>query len=199
MSDCHCQSPSSLLTPAAQDWRQSLVDFVDQRARSIPQRDQLSPLQQEQRRVTGGVLLQFTHLLQTHITDRYPDLTPQDLQQRLFLCITDEAGFHAAEDVLETDTEQVLRILKEDWRAFLEAPHTLDDSEFRHHYECWSVWHQNLSEKWDMPPRDGDTIYWVHEEGYALADGIGRGAQHLWGWDGQEFKLIEQRLTSWDT
>ena len=196
MSDCQSSSP---LSSGAEKWRRSLLDFLDKRPRSVASREQLSPLQQQQRRVTGGILIQFTDLLQSDAIDEYPQLQSNPLHQRLFVCITDEAGLHAARDVLDTDTDQLQCILNQEMRAFLEAPHTLDDGEFKHHYECWSVWHQNLSEKWDMPPQDGDLDLWVHEEGFALHDGVGRGAQHLWSWDGQELSLVEELLTSWSS
>lgn len=188
------------LRKSSRRWRDELVQFVDRIRPSIPAREQLSALQNEQRRVTGGLLLQFFEFLEQSATpDRFPRLEEHPLEERLFLLITDEAGWWAAEELMDTDTPQALRLLKQQWRAFLEDPDTDDDEEFVHHYQFWSVWHRDIPDGWETPDLEEGWDYWVHEEGFALADRRGRGAKHLWRWDDDEFELVEEQLNSWSS
>ncbi len=188
------------LREEASRWREQLVEFVDQIRSPLPERAQLSPLQQEHRKITGGLLVQFFEFLQETVDEElYPQLEDHPLEERLFLMISDEAGMHAADELMDTDSEQAFCILKQEWRAFLESPNTDDDEAFVHHYQFWSVWHQNIPAEWDMPALDPEYDWWVHEEGFALADRAGRGAQHLWRWDGDEFELFEEELSSWSS
>ena len=189
-----------ILRDGARRWRDELTDFVDEFRSSIPDRSQLTPLQHEHRRVTGGLLLQFFEFLEKSAdAERFPRLEDHPLEDRLFLYISDVAGYWAAEELMDTDTPQAFRILKEEWRAFLEQPDTDEDEKFIHHYQFWSVWHTNIPDTWEGPELDPDWEHWVHEEGFALADRAGRGAQHLWRWDGEEFEIVEQELTSWNS
>ncbi len=198
MSNCgNCSSP---LSPGAQKWRRDLLDFVAPIERPRPKREQLSPLQHEHRRVTGGVLHQFFQFLEDSADEeRFPALQDHPLPQRLFVLVTDEAGVHATEDLMDTSSEQAVCLLKEEWRAFLESDDTDHDDAFEHHYEFWSVWHRNMPDQWDFPQLGPGQSYWIHEEGFALTDGVGRGAQHLWRWDGEEFELVDEMTTAWSS
>ncbi len=188
----------SQLRDDTQKWRAELVEFLDDHRRALPQKNQLSPLQQWHRRVTGGVLMQFLEFIgKPTALQTYPQLEDNPLAERVFLFISDEAGLHGTEELVDPDSDQVLLLLKEQWRAYLEDPNTTDDEEFKNHYEFWSVWHTNLPDNWDVEPLEEGHSYWVHEEGFALDDQAGRGAQHLWRWDGEELKLVEEMANSW--
>ena len=188
----------SNLRAGSRQWRGELVGFVEQWRDSNPIDQPLSPLQDWQRRITGGVLIQFFEFLEEKKAEiAYPQLEDHPLPERLCLLISDAAGLQAAQDLVDTTSDQVFCLLKEEWRAFLEAPDTDDDESFVHHYQFWSVWHQNVEPSWDVPTLDPELAYWVHEEGFALADGAGRGAQHLWRWNGTDLELVEETMTSW--
>lgn len=190
----------SILREGSHQWRRELTEFVDGIRRPITELDDLSPLQDWQRRITGGVLIQFFEFLEESADEElFPQLADHPLAERLFLCISDEAGLHAARELVDEKSEQVFCLLKEEWRAFLEAPDTADDEAFVHHYQFWSVWHQNVPETWDVPDLDPGFAYWIHEEGFALADQAGRGAQHLWQWDGEKMELADEMMTSWSS
>lgn len=198
--DARNDDPETPLRDDAWEWRNQLVEFVDRIRSPLPERSQLSPLQHEHRRVTGGLLVQFFEFLEGSADEQlYSQLEDHPLEERLFLMISDVAGMHAADDMMETNTTQAFCILKQEWRAFLEAPETDDDEAFEHHYQFWSVWHQNVPDDWDTPDLEEGFDYWVHEEGFALADRAGRGAQHLWRWDGDDFDLIDEELSSWSS
>jgi hypothetical protein len=187
----------SVLREDVLTWRRELLSFVDARRGPIPARDVLSPRQDWQRRITGGVLKQFFELLEHSTPDElFPDLQSSPLQERLFLFITDHAGFHAGRELMNHDSEQALILLREEWRAFLERGPDPDEG-FDLHYEFWSVWHQEIPHGWDLPDLPTTDEIWVHEEGFALADGAGRGAQHLWRFDGTTMHLESEAMTSW--
>lgn len=188
----------SPLREGAKKWRQELIDFVQPIRGELSDRDDLGPLQDWQRRVTGGLLVQFFEFLEeSEPEERYPQLEDHPLHERLFLMISDAPGLCAAEELMDTDSPQAFPIIKEEWHRFLEDPDTTDDEDFTHHYEFWSVWHRNIPENWDVPDLEPGYSYWIHEEGFALADQAGRGAQHLWSWDGEKFELVEEMSSSW--
>lgn len=188
---------NSLLREDALTWRESLVEYIEPMQGPRPTLNDLNPVQDWQRRITGGVLVQFFDFLQkSDPVDFYPQLKELPLEERVFVCITDEAGYLAAEEIMDLNSLQAICVLKEDWRAFLEDFDTDDDDEFHQHYQFWSVWHQEIPENWDVEPLEKGE-YWIHEEGFAVADGAGRGAQHLWRWDGQEMTLAEELMSSW--
>lgn len=188
----------SILRQGARQWRNELEAFISSRRAIHRPRQGLLPIEDEQRRVTGGVLIQFFEFLEKSASEAlYPQLADHPLPERLFLFISDEGGLQAAKTLMDLDSEQAMAILKEEWRAFLESPGVDEDEEFIHHYQFWSVWHQNVPANWDVPPLEPGFAYWIHEEGFALADGVGRGAQHLWRWDGKELTLLKEVMSSW--
>lgn len=179
-------------------WRAEVVEFLDQHRRPIPALDNLSPLQHWHRRVTGGVLRQFFQFLARDMPeDHFPILQENPFPERLFLFLTDLPGFHAAQGLIDTESDQALILLREEWMAFLEDFKTWDDEDYKLHYEFWAVWHRQVPKEWEGRDPSGPGELWVHEEGFALADGAGRGAQHLWRWDGETLHLEAEALTSW--
>ena len=189
---------TSNLSAEAASWRQELDAFLaERRAGVLPRHADLSPIQDAQRRVSGGLLKHFFEFLERKDpATQFPILYLHPLEERVFVFVTDEAGATAARDLMDLESPLAVCLLKEEWRTFLEDPSTDDDDEFTRHYQFWSVWHQNLPTTWEIP-QDADGEYWVHEEGYALAERVGRGAQHLWRWDGEELTLVREGITSW--
>lgn len=183
------------------DWLIELRQFaLERRTLEIPDGHALDPLENWKRRVTGGVLLQFLDFVQSGSVYEHfePALEKLPLHDRVFLFITDLAGAAAAAELLQTESEHVLCVLREEWRAWLSRAELDHDENFGKHYEFWSVWHQDIQPEWEVEEREGPG-WWVHEEGFALADGAGRGAQHLWRWDGSEMQKVEEAITSWSS
>lgn len=184
------------------NWLEELRTFALARREDfeIPDGHDLDTLANWKRRVSGGVLLQFLDFVQSgDIFEHFESaLEERPLHERIFLFITDQAGAAAGEELLQKDTDHVFCILNSEWRAWLTDADQDHDDDFDKHYEFWSVWHQDLHSEWEVEELDG-AEYWVHEEGFALADGAGRGAQHLWKWDGQEMHKVEEAITSWSS
>jgi len=191
------------LTGSAEEWRRRLETFLDERreGRARETDFELSPLEQEQRRVTGGSLMQFLRFIQDEAAfEAFPILAERPIDERVFVFATDEAGRVAAHDLIDSRSGRAVVVTKEEWRAWLGNPETDSDETFDHHYECWSVWHRNFRATWGVEGVNGDDgEFWVHEEGYALADRAGRGAEHLWAWTGTELELIEEGAEEWSS
>lgn len=196
-------------------WRDQLASFCEQfrtrRGRGddssdavdgdgLPETDSLDPLRDEQRRISGGVLIQFLNFLQGESAfDNFPALASNPVGERVFVCATDLPGVAAARDILEIDSDHVMVVTKGEWRAWLESPATDDDEAYDHHFLFWSVWHQRTDVDREIVTAVDEVPGqpWVHEEGFAVAERAGRGARHLWSWDNDEMTLIEEAISTW--
>ncbi len=187
------------LPDAHAEWLSDLKTFLEARREAPPDRGatSLRPLVDEQRQITGGALLQFLEFVQGESSfELFPVLEDQPISERAFVFATDRAGAAAAHDIIERDSDRAIVVLRDEWKAWLEAPSTDSDPEFDHHYEFWSAWHRNVEPTWEVP-EDPEGELWVHEEGFALADRAGRGTQHLWQWHDGEMTLVEQDIDEW--
>jgi hypothetical protein len=190
-------------TSASAAWRAALAAFIAplrQEIGPLPDGHMLSPLAYQQRRITGGSLLHFFKQVDAHdAADNIPALLTHPVEGRVFVCITDLPGAVAAHELIDRASDQAIVLLQREWRAWLEDAATEHDDAFAHHYELWSAWHQEIDPRWELPPHPAHLQLWVHEEGHALADLHGRGAQHVWGWDGHTLSLLAQSITSWSS
>lgn len=181
-------------------WRESLTSYLRHRrsARAAwPTPDQLDARQTWQRRVSGGAMLQLLdYIVSPAAMARFPVLHDQPLDARVFIFTTDLSGAVAARELIAPESQHAIWLLREEWRAWLNDPLCDSDDTFAHHYECWSVWHQDIDPAWNASPPPGAAL-WVHEEGWAIAENTGRGAQHLWAFDGAQPTLLKQDITSW--
>lgn len=181
-------------------WYNTLQNFISE-IRSddaIPTHEQLDEMGDWKRKVNGGVLLQFLEFIQSESSfDHFPDLKDNPIDERVFVFVTDRPGFVAARHLLEPESDLVIPVLKDEWHQWLSRRGELEDIEFEHHYECWSFWHRDLESTWTYPADWNQTDLWVHQEGFALDDRAGRGAKHLWGWDGSQMVKIEEEIDSW--
>ncbi|MGM0557328.1 MAG: hypothetical protein ACQEVA_13170 [Myxococcota bacterium] len=180
-------------------WLEQLRDFAQEERGDlkIPDGHMLAPLLTWQRKVTGGVLLQFLEFIQTEAPyEHFQNLEDRPIHERGMLFITDLPGAVAGYEIIQPDSDRALTILRDEWRAYLADPSNDEDTDYDRHYEFWSVWHQDIHSEWELDALD-EGEYWIHEEGFALADQAGRGAQHLWAWDGDEMYKVQESLTSW--
>jgi|SRR5690554_1498356 len=194
--------------PPAIAWLETLRAFTREQRETlqIPNGHELGPLDNFKRRASGGVLLQFLDFLQGgEALDMFATaLEKFPLHSRAFLFITDLPGAVAGLELMQADSELALCILKGEWRTYLADDAYDDDPLFLEHFEFWSVWHQDLHPEWEYESgialsnaaEDG-VEYWVHEEGFALAPNAGRGAQHLWKWDGEKIEKVKEAISSW--
>ncbi len=186
------------MTMTADDWGAQLRAFIASVRKPEPLRDghMLDALSGWQRRITGGALLDFLSFAGERAHAQYPRLGQNPITERVFVCITDEPGAVAARELIDRDSPRALWLFRSEWLRFLEAPEQDQDEAMAHHFEFWSVWHRNIPDTWQLP-REQYRQLWVHEEGFALDEGLGRGSQHVWGWDGATLRLVEQDITRW--
>ena len=183
-------------------WRARLKAFVAAHRTEVllPDGHMLDGLHDWQRRITGGALLQFLEWAASDEAHaRYPDLGKNPITERVFVCITDLSGAVAYREIIDEAHDHAIRVDREEWAAFLEDPAQHHDDDFVCHWEFWSVWHRELDTRWEIEgieSIDPETL-WVHEEGFALLDGAGRGSRHLWRWDGEAMHLVAQDVTKW--
>jgi hypothetical protein len=182
----------------ARRWRIRLASWLP--ALNLPDGHSLSPLAYQQRRISGGSLLHFLKLIDSYdAIEKLPILAAYPVEQRTFVFITDVPGAVAASEIIDASNPRALIVLKDLWRAWLDDPTMPHDDDFSLHYELWSAWHQHIDPQWELPSVPDSMQLWVHEEGFALADLHGRGAQHVWAWDGHTLHLIQRAVTSWDS
>lgn len=190
------------MRPELTEWIRDLEEVARKRRAQrdpLPDGHMLSgqPLLYWQRRITGGTLIRFLQFIMTRDAfDMYPNLTQNPLEKRLFLFLTDLPGAVAFQEIVDTSHGQTMWLDRYDWKALLETPGFWPDDDFELHYESWSVWHQNIDPHWPAPEGTFHEL-WVHEEGHAVGDQEGRGAQHLWDWTGTEMVLLTRDITSW--
>ena len=179
-------------------WYEALAAFVAQAddGVALPDGHMLTPRKDWQRRISGGSVLAFLEFATERAHELYPKLGQNPITERVFVFITDQSGAVAARELIDANSNRAICVNQHVWRKFLEEP-TLDhDDHFEWHYEFWSTWHRQVDASWDFD-RQGAKQLWVHEEGFALDDGLGSGSQHIWDWDGQQMVLREQSITRW--
>ena len=180
-------------------WRARVLEHALENRPKVPAPDghMLAPLAYQQRRVSGGTLLQlFEFAASERAFELYPILQKDPLTERVFVFITDTPGAVAFREIANADDPMALLVHTPEWRAFLDDPNEHHDDGLTLHWECWSAWHQNVDPQWLIPEGDWAQL-WVHEEGYALADRCGRGSRNLWSWDGAELTLVQQDVEKW--
>ena len=183
-------------------WRQHLANHVtQQQARAgqapLPDGHMLHALQDWQRRITGGSLMEFLEWAASEdAVARYPLLNATPITERVFVFISDIPGLVAYRELIDQRSQRAIGLLKDQWRAFLSDGSEDHDDPLTHHYEMWSVWHRDIDPQWDLEDKPYDQL-WVHEEGFALAHEAGRGSQNVWNWNGQRLQLVKQDMTRW--
>lgn len=180
-------------------WRERVLAHALARRPKVPAPDghMLAALPYQQRRVSGGTLLQFLEFARSERAfELYPVLQKDPLTERVFVFVTDTPGAVAFRELADPDDPMALLLHTPEWRAFLDDPDEHHDDELALHWECWSAWHQNIDPQWLVPEGEWAQL-WVHEEGYALADRCGRGSRNLWSWDGAELTLVQQDVEKW--
>ena len=187
------------LNPDSRSWLNELVSFVEafRQRHPLGDLDDLPAIEDQQRRISGGALIELFEFVQSaEVYELFPQLEDDPLDERAFVLAGDRPAAAASRDVLDWESDQALVVLEREWRAWVEEPSRDSDDAFDHHWEVWSTWHQQTEEAWDLPSRDDET-FWVHEEGFAIADRAGRGSKHLWRWEDGSFALEEQSIDEW--
>ncbi|NJK93489.1 MAG: hypothetical protein HC904_17745 [Blastochloris sp.] len=110
----------------------------------------------------------------------------------------EEPGLVAAQHILRDESERVVYLHRDEYDTW-EKGHP--DPKFRWHIHTWSYFGsldgemgKRAREKY--PLKDSET-YWIHIEGTNCGELFGRGAEHLWKWDGEKPTLLEECFNRW--
>lgn len=189
---------------AGQEWISELRSHVDKLRdhHPLPDRQSLDPVEEWQCRIIGGALLNWLR-----------EIGPNFLQERQVMCgllgiepdplvvFTSTApGLIAATQIITSEIESVV-FLKDEEFATWSRQHS--DNEYRWHVHFWSYFaprpnQEFLAQCQEQYPLDDETeTYWQHVEGTMWGQQAGRGADHLWKWDGKEPLLLEEAFSHW--
>jgi hypothetical protein len=184
-------------------WAKQLQDYIAvcRAAFPLPNREDLTPIEEWQCRIVGGSLLSW---LREHV--------PRILQERAvlskllaldpepFVVFTSNLpGLVAAREIIGQDQEAIGYLLEDEYAS---PPLLAADNGFRSHIHVWSYFPQMVGADFESAARTKHAIakectFWEHDEGTMWATNAGRGAAHLWQWDGEKPELLEEAFTSW--
>lgn len=167
-------------------------------AAPLPDREALTDAQEWQCRIVGGTLLAWLRqhgplLLQERAVmhkmlgiDRDP----------VVVFTSTVPGLVAAREIVGPDHERVVYLLEDEYAAL---PPSLADPEYKRHAQFWSFFRPEVEPGFAAEARAKHPIpatcsYWQHSEGTMWAVNAGRGADHLWRWDGHKPELLEEAM-----
>ena len=167
--------------------------------RPLTPRKSLSAAEEWRCRLVGGALMRWMK-----------ETGPRFLQERSVMCKTlgidpepfiaftsDAPGLAAANQVIGADNPRADFLFEDEFQS---CPARLTDPGYKWHIHFWSYVSPTLDPKVEAEARarhpiaDG-CVYWLHREGTLWAANAGRGADHLWKWDGEKPELLEEAYT----
>lgn len=125
---------------------------------------------------------------QLHDLKRLPDYN------RHLVFTSTEAGLVAAARILPGQSPVFCCLSPEEYRQWLQFH---PDINFRYHVHLWShfVEHPDITScRFSIRPNEQ---YWLHTEGMVYGPKFGRGADHLWKWDGEKPVLLQKNYARW--
>jgi hypothetical protein len=194
------QSPTEPVGWTREEWITRLQEHVaDARATApIPDRSSLSIEDEHRCRRNGGLLLAW---LNRH--------GPQILAQRRFfrgpddrpviVFTTDITGLVAAREILEGESLELVYLLDTEYDQWMSN----NNDDFAYHVHLWARFTEPTGDFLERArreyPQPPGHIYWNHSEGTVWGHLQGRGAEHLWAWNGREPSLLKEAFVEWVT
>ena len=167
-------------------WRQGLLDFsIDCRAaRPVPHRKSLSITEKKQSEIiTGSLVAQLDYLV--------PRL--KDNMEHIVFTST-SPGLVAAQRINRDLLLQVTSLYPAEYRQWL---HLHPDANYQYHFHLWSHFITRIGIDNAMYSLNNNEQYWLHTEGMMCGAKFGRGADHLWKWDGEKPALLKKNYAQW--
>ena len=110
-----------------------------------------------------------------------------------------EPGLVAAREILEdTEPGSVLFLRPKEFEDWVKIQ---PDAEYRWHVHYWSYFRTEEAEAdaalGEAYPLKKGERFWIHCEGTMCGELFGRGADHLWLWNGSTPVLLEEGINMW--
>ena len=166
-------------------WRQQLAKY-EQLCRAkqpVASRQSLSGAEKiHSQIIAGGLAVQLQNLLHQ----------PDHNRQAIFTSA--RPGLTAASKILVEQPLSFTSLYPDEYRQWI---HMHPDKNFRLHIHLWSHVVESLHIDKDLYSLDRNEQYWLHTEGMLCGHKFGRGAEHLWKWDGRKAALLKKNHTQW--
>jgi len=166
-------------------WQQGLLNYerACRTGRPAKNRKSLSKQDRMQCDIIAGALARQLHYLQ-----RLPE------HNRHVVFTSTEPGLVAAHRILQGQSLAFCCLPPEEYRLWMQLH---PDINFQFHVHFWShfVEHPDITNcRFSIST---DEQYWLHTEGMMCGPKFGRGADHLWKWDGKQPVLLKKNYTQW--
>ncbi len=190
------------MNEAGRRWFERLKNQIGEHrsVRPIIDRQSLSTAEEMQCRIIGGSLIRW-------LTDYGPELLQErcvlselmDVEEDPYIIFTSTApGLVAAGEILQDGPSHIVFLYIEEFDEWLRRE---PDRDYRWHVHFWSYFDENLNEEISKKAKQyqlkENEQYWLHKEGTRLGPLFGRGADHLWRWNGSEAELLEECIDHW--
>ena len=166
-------------------WRQGLLNYerLCRADRPVAIRHSLSKKGKMQGNIITGLL-----------AEQLQNLQPLPDYNRHVVFTSTEPGLAAAQKILIEQSLPFTRLYPAEYRQWMQLH---PDINYRFHVHLWSHFIEN--------PDIGNSIYslnpndqfWLHTEGLMCGPKFGRGADHLWRWDGKKPALLKRNYGQW--
>jgi hypothetical protein len=108
-------------------------------------------------------------------------------------------GLLAAKEILGIEMNQIVYLHEKEFQRWLRNN---PDPEYRWHMHFWSFFREPIQRKFATSakktfPLDDGSSYWQNSEGTMWGALAGRGAEHLWKWNGVEPELLQEAFENW--
>ncbi|WP_397385658.1 hypothetical protein [Prosthecobacter sp.] len=184
------------------EWATGLQEHlsVRQKDEPIPERENLTPMQEQQCRILGGHLIRWLQqwgpaLIQER--NFFADLNKWD-KQPVIVILTDVPGLVAASEILGPPNDSLIYGKRQHVREYLT---TTPDAEFTFHCELASYFEEldeakatTLRERFNL---DDQTLLASHFDCSIMGPLFARGGRHLWSFQEETPSLVEEGYESW--
>lgn len=185
-------------------WQTAATGFERKlRAKSpLPARESFTPSEEHQCQLLGGALIGWLEqrgpslLRQRELTAlAMPFAFPGLGQEPTIVFISDQPGLVAAQEILDPPSPGILCLGFAEYQALRNL---YPDERWQYHivYQSHLQQHPEDVDPAQYPIQKGE-VYWLHEERTILGRLFGRGADHLWKWDGQQCELLQEGYGHW--
>jgi hypothetical protein len=182
-----------------QEWLKGLESFVQAKREEnpIPDSDSLCAEDEWNYRIIGGSLIAFykqrlTGILKERLVLRMMSFSSDPL----VVFTTSMPGLMAAREIEQDILGKFVYLLHSDFREW-EDQNPVDT--FTSHIRCWNHFRgidQNLLAKATAAyPSVDPNEFRIHIQGDLWGEQCGLFVEHLWRWDGDEMKLLEEAIS----